>query len=354
MKKVLILSNASGYGGAEKSIELVIQELVKLYRVDVLVENDEHENSISKKANIISLPKGNKILSIVKSLNIILNLCKTNTYCNILINTNKGAFFISILSFLGLFKKTNILIYIRDFQWKYQHFISFFLKRKNVKYIITTKAFFDYKSFFSKKIIDSYEIIPNWTSEPILGEKEIVDRKIILLPAMINRWKGIDYLIESSKKIENIVIFEIWIIGKIIDNEYFKELKDLIDRLELSDKVKFFSYKKDLSYYYNNADVVVNSSISKYGGPETFGRTIIEAWSYGKPVISFDCGGPRYLIEDGVNGYLVKEANVTALALALEKVFSEGSDLGMNAYYTYCEKYSKKAVIKQLLNIFTN
>lgn len=34
---------------------------------------------------------------------------------------------------------------------------------------------------------------------------------------------------------------------------------------------------------------------------------IIEAMSYGKSVVAFDVGGPNYTIEDGINGYSVKE-----------------------------------------------
>ena len=54
--------------------------------------------------------------------------------------------------------------------------------------------------------------------------------------------------------------------------------------------------------------------MSKFGGPESFGRTIVEAWSHRKPAIAFRCGGPKYLISDGDDGYLVEEGNVEELA----------------------------------------
>jgi glycosyltransferase involved in cell wall biosynthesis len=34
---------------------------------------------------------------------------------------------------------------------------------------------------------------------------------------------------------------------------------------------------------------------------------VIEAMSYGKPVVGFDVGGHKYTIEEGINGYSVKE-----------------------------------------------
>ncbi len=40
---------------------------------------------------------------------------------------------------------------------------------------------------------------------------------------------------------------------------------------------------------------------------DTFGNVIIEAMSYGMPVISYNCLGPKSIIEHGVNGYLAED-----------------------------------------------
>jgi len=351
MSKLLILSNANGYGGAEKSLELIVKQLVKNYELDILIENDEHKNNLSKEANIIQLPKGKGLFSIFISLIILIKLLFKNNYKNILINTNKGAFFLSIVSYLGVLKKSKLLIYIRDFQWKYQKFIYRSLDNTNHTYLLTTRAFFDYESFFSKNI-KNYKIIPNFVNEPNIIKKTILDKKIILLPAMINRWKGIEYLIKAVNLLNGKIEFEVWIVGKIINKQYFKELNVLIDNLKLKSYIKFLPYTNDLSCYYSNADVVVNTSISEYGGPETFGRTIIEAWSYKKPVISFDCGGPKYLVKNGINGYLVKEKDYEILESKLFLLMNNPNFIQENCYLTFQKEYSRSIVIGKLNALF--
>ncbi|MDP4916919.1 MAG: glycosyltransferase family 4 protein, partial [Haliea sp.] len=62
---------------------------------------------------------------------------------------------------------------------------------------------------------------------------------------------------------------------------------------------------------------LVVTSRSHSGGPETFGRTVIEAWAQGKPVIAYNCGAVGELIDHGVDGVLIDEGDTTALADAM-------------------------------------
>ena len=47
-----------------------------------------------------------------------------------------------------------------------------------------------------------------------------------------------------------------------------------------------------------------------FGTEETYGQTIQEAQAAGVPVIAPNSGGPKFLIESGVSGYLV-DAEIT-------------------------------------------
>ena len=58
---------------------------------------------------------------------------------------------------------------------------------------------------------------------------------------------------------------------------YYKKLLSLVEKYRLKQKIKFFSFCKEMPVAYKLANVVVSASIE----PEAFGRVSIEAqWSY--------------------------------------------------------------------------
>lgn len=64
------------------------------------------------------------------------------------------------------------------------------------------------------------------------------------------------------------------------------------------------SGRNGISSYLENTDILVNFTNPKYS-IETFGMTILEAMAYGIPSIAPNYGGPKELIVDGLNGFLI-------------------------------------------------
>lgn len=94
-----------------------------------------------------------------------------------------------------------------------------------------------------------------------------------------------------------------------------KELKQLIKELSLENNVFLKGFSKNMGEVYRSSNITLLTS--RYEGQPL---VIGESMAYGVPVISYDITyGPSEIIENGVNGFLVKKYDINALA---EKILS--------------------------------
>ena len=90
---------------------------------------------------------------------------------------------------------------------------------------------------------------------------------------------------------------------------------------------------------------------------EGFPMVMIEAMACGLPVVSFDykCG-PKDIIQPGINGLLVPNGDIQALADAMMKVMEDEAYrkmLSLNARKVV-DTYSEQAVMAQWIRLFTS
>jgi glycosyltransferase involved in cell wall biosynthesis len=103
--------------------------------------------------------------------------------------------------------------------------------------------------------------------------------------------------------------------------EYENRLRALIKKMQTIYKIDVFENVNDIHHFFSTCHVVLSTSISKFGGPETFGRTIVEGWDAGCAVISSYCGGPLELIQNGENGLFFEEGNSHLLAEKVQLLY---------------------------------
>ncbi len=131
---------------------------------------------------------------------------------------------------------------------------------------------------------------------------------------------------------------ELWIAGDGIEKA---RVTLLVEQLGLQHRVRFLGYRQDLEDLYMQAALV--SLTSHFEG---FPNVLIEAISHGCPVVSVDCpSGPREIIEDGVNGFLVKERTPEAIANAYAKALAKNWD--RKVVSRTAEKFSQERILKQ-------
>ena len=92
-----------------------------------------------------------------------------------------------------------------------------------------------------------------------------------------------------------------------------KELKQKALDLNVSNRVDFEGFQKDIIPYYLYAKGTVLTSMY-----EGYPNVLIESIAMNTPVVAFDApGGTNEIIQDGLNGYLAKYQNIEDLKIKL-------------------------------------
>ncbi len=210
---------------------------------------------------------------------------------------------------------------VMDFPYK-----SFFHKRM-LKYnfkkadliMATSKAIEDAISVISavkvERIpfgIDTEVFIP-MNLKRSFGENSIVVGAIKSLETVY----GIDLLIRAFKKVcdkHAQLELKLFIVGGGSKEE---RLKSLVKELNLEQQVVFagkVEYSNVVDYH-NMIDIFVNVSRN-----ESFGVSILEASSCGKPIVASDIGGLKEVVVNNETGFLIESENVDAISDAIEKL----------------------------------
>ena len=202
------------------------------------------------------------------------------------------------------------------------NFIFSHIKQNYSKYLNTKKKFLvifrginvDYFDPTTKLDIDEKNLLKKWQIEK--------DKKIILLPGRLTRWKGQEIFIEAINLVNIELGYEAFyavILGSDQGrNIYKKKLIGLTERHRMTKQIKFIDHCKDMALAYKVSDIVVSASIE----PEAFGRVSVEAQSMEKPIIASDIGGSNETIIDEKTGFLFESNNAKSLSKKILKVLS--------------------------------
>jgi 1,2-diacylglycerol 3-alpha-glucosyltransferase len=127
------------------------------------------------------------------------------------------------------------------------------------------------------------------------------DQKILLYVGRLAKEKNMSTLFEMvAIAFAQNSSLRLWLVG---DGPYRGECVRMARELGIGDRVKFVGFlpRADVDAYYAAADLFVFSSLT-----ETQGLVVQEAMNYGLPAVAVLGGGASEGIEEGLNGYTVK------------------------------------------------
>lgn len=196
--------------------------------------------------------------------------------------------------------------------------------------------------------IPNMQVIPNARTYTF-DQPAKLDNKTVIAVGRYNYQKGFDRLIDAwsliCRKIDN------WQLEIIGDGDLRQDLLYQIAKRGLDGKVILKKMQADqMKEVYANASIFALSS--HYEG---LPMVLLEAQAAGLPIVSFACKcGPKDIIEDGANGFLVNEGDVDRLAdrlLYLMEHETIRKEMGESAYRN-SEQYTETVIMKRWEEVF--
>lgn len=178
----------------------------------------------------------------------------------------------------------------------------------------------------------------------------------ILFVGRVARVRRVELILQAVKKLS--LPFTVTIVGgeektsSLTKSGYLDELKKCCADLGITDRVVFTGPKlpKDLPAFYNDADVFVYPSLY-----ENFSQPILEAGSYGIPIIATKVGIAPEIIEDGESGFLVS-GDPEVLAQKLERLgnSSERKEMGRKIQEKVRKKFAWSQIMDQYMELYNS
>jgi glycosyltransferase involved in cell wall biosynthesis len=157
-----------------------------------------------------------------------------------------------------------------------------------------------------------------------------------LIVSRLNPYKKIDIAIEAFKKLG----FPLIIIGE------GPSINRLLQMARGSANIKFVGYQPDrnIFLYYQNCKALI------FPGEEDFGISMVEAMSFGKPVLALREGGATEILIEGMTGEFFDEPHPVVLADGVRRLLLNYNNYSPILIKKRAEKFSRDTFEREMLD----
>ncbi|WP_204628108.1 glycosyltransferase family 4 protein [Haemophilus haemolyticus] len=212
------------------------------------------------------------------------------------------------------------------------------------KVVVLTKN--DLKNYSGKKVFK----ISNISPYPISSRVYSINSKKIIAVGRLDYQKNFGDLILAWNKIPKDVISE-WTLEIWGDGDEYDNLLYLINKLDIKN-IHLKGTSNNMEDIYLSSSFLVMSSIF-----EGLPMVLIEAQSFGLPIISFDCPyGPSEVVTHDKDGFLISLGDVDGLALAIKELILDRDkriSFSINARKSAI-RYSQEHILSKWKNLLEN
>lgn len=190
-------------------------------------------------------------------------------------------------------------------------------------------------------------VIPNANSFSSQVVSDL-NQKQVLAVGRLDYQKGFDDLIRIWSKVSK--KFPDWKLNIYGKGALKKEFNDLISSLDLSGSVSICTPTKNIEEVYLNHSILAMSS--RYEG---LPMVLLEGQVFGLPLVSYACKcGPKDIIKDGYNGYLIPEGNIQQFSNQL-MLLMQSSELRKKMgehSFSNSKNFTEKRIMEQWILLF--
>ena len=360
MDKILILANDSG--GLYHFRGELIQRLSKEYEVLCIVPNDEFEHELeSVGGRCLVVPFNRTGTNPVKDLNLIMSYLKRiksikpkcvftytikpNIYGGIACRISRTPYVANITGLGNAVEKKSTL------QSVVLKMMKFGLKDAN-------KVFFQNKAneefLLSKGIITgAHEIIPgsgvNLQKFTLMEYPHNETINFSFFGRMIKE-KGIEQYLDAAETVHNKYPNTLFHICGNPTDDYIGR----VNELERKGIVKYHGMVRDVREVHLYSDCTVHPTFY----PEGMSNVLLESCACGRPIITTDRPGCREIVDDGVNGFIVKEKDsqdlIAKIEMFLELSREERQQLGMAGRAKVEKEFDRNLIVQKYLEVLNN
>lgn len=342
--KPLIISRTLPYLGGR---EIMVNEIIKYFSQNNkvwVITPDKYRSS--SKVNIINKVDFNeKLIKRLKKARINIVNCHTFYFLDI---ASKIAKFLNIPLIFTLHG-----VFIGIYGKKYDSLIKEISEKSSLVITVSEMYLKKLKKAFPSKA-NKFIKIPNGVKAFKLRYKNNISPRIkyVIIPARLNKIKGLEYIARASKKLKNIKFCICHPSGRknnIEENKYKNKL------LRESNNLLYFKKldHKNMLLEMQRADLILLPSLI-----EGISISILESMSLGKIVAATRVGGNPEIIKDGLNGFLFKPGSIDSIIKIVNRLSEINPDrkkaISKNAILTVRNKFDINVMLRRYNNIFNN
>ena len=361
--KILYCITSSSWGGAQLHVlELCADQLARGNEVTFIVGNKGpllDKVKQLKGVKVILLPSLVREISPTNDIKAIVELrkiIKSESPDIVHLHSSKAGV-IGRLSSIGLRKKIKVIFTVHG--WAFTDGVSSRLKKslyriieKSVRHftdLFICVSYYDEKIGKRDKVLDStsnVKVIHNGSTTP--SEQSInysvhMPLRLVMI-ARSSPQKDQETLINAVTKLPK-DSYKLTFVG---DGETLQTNKELVSKYGLNHNIKFAGFKDDISDELINNDVYILST--HYEGLPI---SIIEAMSYGLPILATNVGGNSEMLENNINGFLFTSKD--ELAEKLNYLINNPETvkkMGQESYRIFSDEYSLSQCLTKINNSY--